>query len=302
MQPTLLVLAAGMGSRYGGMKQTEPFGPGGATIMDYSIFDAVRAGFGRVVFVIRPDMLESFRATIGARYERRLAVDYALQSLDALPGGRRPPAERTKPWGTGQAVLVAADKVQTPFAVVNADDFYGRQSLAALADFLRTPPAAHTPSYAMVGYRLRETLSEGGQVSRGVCRLTGDGWLESVTETHKLEADGADARSLENPESPRTIPGDTLVSMNLWGFHPDFFEHLARGFEAFLDGAGASATAEFYLPFMVQDLVAAGRVRVRVIPSRDRWFGVTNRADKAIVETALQSLVDEGVYPARLWN
>ena len=264
MKPTLVILAAGMGSRYGGMKQLESVGPGGETIMDYSIYDALRANFGKALFVIREDMVDAFRETIGRRYEQHIPVAYAFQRLEDLPSGYTVPAGREKPWGTGQAVLAVAGHVNEPFAVVNADDFYGANSFAALGRFLQDDDTGDVPTYAMVGFTLRETLSESGTVNRGCCRCTPDGWLEEITEITNIEAHGDDARCVDATGNERVLSGDTRVSMNTWGFRPVFLEHLAARFERFLQQQGASPTAEFHLPTGVQELIRAGRARVRV--------------------------------------
>lgn len=297
MDLTLVVLAAGMGSRYGGMKQLEKFGPGGATLMDYSVYDALRAGFGRLVFVIRPEMDGAFREAVGRRYERRVPVAYAYQRHDDLPLGFSVPADRKKPWGTGHAVL-AAREVTQPFAVVNADDFYGAQGLAATADFLRGGGSDH----ALVGYRLRDTLPEEGAVSRGICQCTRDGWLESIVETLKIERCGADARCPDGHGGWRTLPGDTIVSMNLWAFTPGIFAELQTAFQRYLEQTGGRADTELHLPSAVQQALQAGRARVRVLPAGSVWCGVTNPQDKPRVERAIRAFVARGDYPAQLWD
>jgi hypothetical protein len=301
MKPTLVVLAAGMGRRYGGLKQLEAVGPAGETIMDYSIYDAVRAGFGKVVFVIRPDMEGTFHAAIGRRYEQRLPVAYAQQRLDAVPPGFSVPAGRTKPWGTGQAVLSAADELREPFAVANADDFYGAGSFAALSAFLQAPQTG-APVYALAGYVLRNTLSASGAVSRAVCRCTPDGWLEDIVETHGIEQDGRGARRKDEHGQVHKFTGDETVSMNLWGFVPSYLDELRGAFGRFLRDRGASTDAELYLPVVVQDAIHAGRARVRVLPSTDRWCGITNPRDKDDVVRFIGGLVDQGAYPAKLWG
>lgn len=296
MQPTLLVLAAGMGSRYGGLKQIDPVGPQGETLLDYSVFDAQRAGFGRVVFVIRREFEAVFRERIGARYAGRLAVDYVFQSLDALPAGMSPPPGREKPWGTGHATWCAREAVKEPFAVINADDFYGRDSFAQLADFLGR---AGPDDAAMVGFRLANTLSEAGAVSRGVCAVDTDRTLRSVVENTGIRAeDVGPGRKLEN---------DTIVSMNCWGFHPAFFSRLDREFGSFLAGfSGAAPTdplkAEFYLPAAVSSQIARAGLQVRVLPTVAQWFGVTYREDKPRVEQAVAALIADGQYPPALWG
>ena len=296
MELTLVVLAAGMGSRYGGLKQVDPMGPAGETVLDYSVHDAARAGFGRVVFVIRRDFDAEFRAQVGSRFEGRVKVDYVYQALDALPEGRVPPAGRVKPWGTGHAVWCAREALDGPFAVVNADDFYGAGSFRRLAEFLRATPAAEgaTPEYAMVGFRLANTLSEHGAVSRGVCALGPDGALAGIEErTGILAAEVGD-------ESNCKYKPDTIVSMNCWGFPAGFAARLDERWRRFLDENGASEKAEFYLPFAVDDLMRAGAARVRVLPTEDSWFGVTYREDKPRVQAAIRALVEAGVYSSPL--
>lgn len=298
---TLVLLAAGVGSRYGGLKQLDGFGPNGETIMEYSIFDAARAGFGEVVFVIRPDMEDVFRTSLGTKIGGVIQAKYVFQKLDALPGGRTPPSGRTKPWGTGQALQSAADAVTGPFIAANADDFYGRSAYATMAEFLSANRSAATPTYAMVGYRLSDTLSEQGTVSRGVCHTDAAGWLQSIVETTKIERDGSHAKALLEDGSINPIPGDTKVSMNFWGFQPGFFDTLAAGFERFLTRNDGSATAEYYLPTAVQEAMQAG-ARVKVLTSTDSWCGVTHRHDKSPVERHLRELVQRGAYPAQLWK
>ncbi len=301
MKPTLLVLAAGLGTRYGGMKQLEPVGPGGATIMDYSIYDALRSGFGKVVFVIRPDMEAAVRQTLGARYGKRIEVEYAFQRAEDLPAGFSVPPGRVKPWGTGHAALAAAGVIHEPFAAINADDFYGRSAFAGLAAFLQGPQGGDVPTYAMVGYALRDTLTEAGAVSRGVCRCTADGWLVSITETIGLERHGRDARYRDAAGAEQVIDGDATVSMNTWGFDPGIFDQLRERFGAFLEANARSEKAEFYLPTAVQQLLSAGRARVKVLPAQDKWCGVTHRQDKERAAAMIADLTQRGVYPERLW-
>lgn len=301
MKPTLVILAAGIGRRYGGLKQLEPVGPGGATIMDYSVYDALRAGFGRIVFVIRPEIEAAFGATLGRRFEKHVSVACALQDLSALPAGFDLPSGRTKPWGTGQAVLAAESVVDEPFAVVNADDFYGADSFAVLSGFLQREQG-DVPTYAMVGYALRDTLSDVGCVSRAVCRCTSDGWLQSIAEIAGIEKCGPDGRCTDDAGRSQILSGDGLVSMNMWGFTPAVFDALRSAFRGFLQNHGGSNEAEFYLPSVIQDLIRTGRAGVRVLPSKDAWCGVTHPRDKTRVVAMIHELVARGVYPRALWD
>ncbi len=302
MEPTLVILAAGMGSRYGGLKQLEAVGPSGETIMDYSMYDALRAGFGKAVFVIRPEMEAAFRETIGRRYERHIPVAYAFQRLSDLPGGLAPPPGRTKPWGTGQAVLAARDQIREPFAVVNADDFYGANSFAVLGEFLRGDQEGELPTYAMVGFTLRDTLTEAGAVNRGCCQCDAEGWLEQIVEILDIERDGVDGRYTDESGTQRTIAGDELVSMNMWGFAPEFVGQLQQRFAGFLEEHADSESAEYYLPVAIQELMRAGRARVKVLPTSDRWCGVTHPQDLARVEEMIRARVEAGAYPPKLWG
>ena len=295
--PTLLVLAAGMGSRYGGLKQIDPVGPSGETIMDYSIFDALRAGFGKVVFIIRKDIEEAFRQIIGARFEKHVAVDYVFQELDKLPAGFAPPAGRTKPWGTTQAVMMAADAIHEPFAVINADDFYGAASYRALAGHLQSG----TPDYAMVGFILSKTLSDFGSVARGICQSGADGLLTGVLELTSIERDGTGAKNTDPSGNITALTGNELVSMNMWGFTPQVFPQLASEFGKFLAASGTELKSESYLPTTVNALVAAGQARVKVLSSPDAWFGVTYREDRPSVVASIGKLIEQGLYPDNLW-
>ena len=296
--PTLLVLAAGMGSRYGGLKQIDPVGPNGETIIDYSVYDAVRAGFAKLVFVIRRDIERQFRKVVGARFERHIAVEYAFQSLDDLPAGLHAPEGRTKPWGTAHAVLSGAGAVREPFAVINADDFYGAEAYRLLAAHL----GSGTQDYAMAGFVLRNTLSAFGAVARGVCTVTGDGLMQDVVELLQIERDGAQARNREADGRMTALTGDETVSMNMWGFTPRIFDQLRERFRQFLQERGSDLRAEFYIPSAVNELVAAGDARVRVLPTGGSWFGVTYREDRAHVAASIGSLIREGYYPESLWS
>lgn len=295
---TLLVLAAGMGSRYGGLKQIDPIGPSGETLMDYSIYDARRAGFDKVVFVIRKDIEEPFRHTIGSRYERRIAVDYAFQELGKLLPGFAVPAGRTKPWGTTHAILMTTTMIREPFAVVNADDFYGESGYRALAHHL----LSGTPDYAMVGYTLRDTLSEFGSVARGVCRMDQSGYLKQIVELKSIERSGAHAKNTDPEQEGMDLTGDELVSMNMWGFTPQIFAQLHERFRRFLEQQANDVKAECYIPTTVNELIAEGKVRVRVLRSSDAWFGVTYREDRAQAVESVRRLVEGGYYPRNLWS
>ncbi len=297
MSLTLVVLAAGMGSRYGGLKQVDPMGPTGETVLDYSVHDAVRAGFDRVLFIIRRDFENEFKASVGMRFAGRIRVDYAFQALDALPEGFSVPPSRVKPWGTGHAVWCARGELDGPFAVVNADDFYGAASFRVLADFLRTAKADGSgavvnPDYAMVGFALANTLSEHGAVSRGVCDVSAEGRLRGVEEHTGILA-------TEVGEG-RRYAGETIVSMNCWGFTTDFLPQLDERWRAFLALNGGSEKTEFYLPFAVNELLSKGAAKVRVLPTSDAWFGVTYREDKPRVQAAITALIAEGRYPSPL--
>lgn len=290
MALTLVVLAAGMGSRYGGLKQVDPVGPSDETVLDYAVFDAMRAGFSRVLFVIRRDFEMLFRERIGARYAGRVTVDYVYQQLDMVPAGFSPPPGREKPWGTGHAVWCARAALGGNFAVINADDFYGADSFARLGRFLA---GAQGPEFAMVGFKLANTLSEHGTVARGICAVSPAGTLTSVVEQTSIAPDDVGAG--------RRYSRDTVVSMNCWGFTPRLFEGLDQEFAQFLRTKGADPKAEFYLPAAVSEMVARGKAVVHVLPTESSWFGITYREDKARVTAAIAELVRAGTYPARLY-
>ena len=302
MKPTLLVLAAGMGSRYGGLKQLDPVGPSGEIIIDYSVFDAIRAGFGKIVFLIRRDIENAFKNFVEGRYGDDIEIGYAYQGVDDLPEGFSAPSDRAKPWGTGHAVLMAREEIPGPFAVINADDFYGRSGFESLAGHL-TSPAIDSGEAALVGFELLKTLSENGSVSRGVCSVDDSGYLVDVAECTKIErnADGAVVNSAEG-ERYSVFNGDELVSMNMWGFPPSVFEELERRFVSFLESNAGDPKAEFYIPFAVDGMIKDGVAKVKVLPSSDQWFGVTYREDKPIVEAGIRALVDAGEYPAPLFG
>ena len=296
--PTLLILAAGMGSRYGGLKQMAPVGLGGETLIDYSIYDALRAGFGKAVFVVRREMEPAFRERVGRRFEKRIAVEYVLQEEEMLPAGFSAPAGRTKPYGTAHAILMAASAINEPFVVINADDFYGADGYRLLAQHQQLGG----DEYAMAGFVLRNTLSDFGTVARGVFRVSGDDYLESVVELLKIERDGSHAKNTEANGATTRLEGSEVVSMNMWGFTPRIFAQLEDHFKKFLAVHGADENAEFYIPYVVNDLVAAGQARVKVLRTQDEWFGVTYREDRVRVEENIKRLIRDGVYPEGLWS
>ncbi len=303
MPQTLLILAAGKGNRYGGLKQLDPMGPSGETLLDYSVFDALRAGFGKVVFVIRRDFEAEFRRRVGQRYERQIEVSYAFQEMSDLPEGCAVPASRQKPLGTGHAIWCARHEISGPFAAINADDFYGAPALLTLATFLSKAPRQDCPAeFAMVGYRMDRTLSEHGTVSRGLCRMGANGWLESIEEQTGIEKPPGGARQQTANGGIVEFSGNETVSMNCWGFTPALFPLLEAELRRFLSTQGGDAKAEFYIPAAVAQMIAAGTARVSVLPSESRWFGVTYREDKPLVVEQLARLVQAGEYPASLWS
>jgi len=299
MSPTLVILAAGLGSRYGGLKQMDPVGPGGQTILDYSIYDAHRAGFGKIVFIIRRDFAEAFRARLQQNplVQSGLAVDYAMQEVKDLPAGFTPPPGRDKPWGTAHAVWCTRHAVDRPFAVVNADDFYGADAFRQLAQFLRaTPVNAH--EYALVGYRLGQTLSEHGTVARGVCQADASGQLISIEEQTGLTPDpSGGASSTKANGSVAYFPADTVVSMNCWALTPAVFPQLENQFTAFLRAHSGDVKSECYLPSVLGKLLALKQASVRLLTTEARWCGVTHREDRPGVQAALKALHDAGEYP-----
>ncbi len=300
MKPTLFVLAAGMGSRYGGLKQLDGLGPNGETIMDYSIYDAIRGGFGKVVFVIREDFEADFRDKILSKYQDHIPVELVFQSLDSLPEGFTCPPDRVKPWGTNHAVLMGKEVIHEPFAVINADDFYGRHSFAVLGEAL-TAMTGKQNEYCMVGYRVGNTLSESGTVARGICGTDPDGYLTTVVERTAIERiDGKVSFTDENGKVV-TIDDNTPVSMNMWGFTPDYFEYSEEYFKEFLKENRDNLKAEYFIPLMVNKLVTDGTARVKVLDTTSRWFGVTYAEDRQGVVDKIQALVDAGEYPRRLF-
>jgi len=299
---TLVVMAAGVGSRYGGLKQIDPVGPSGEVVLDYSVYDALRAGFDRVVFIVRGDIETAFRQRIGRRIEGAADTAYVLQSLDQVPAGFTVPEGRTKPWGTGQAILACRKAVTTPFLAVNADDYYGRTAFQAMADFLgRLPGGASAREFGMVGYRLENTLSEHGTVARGVCEATADGYLVGIRELLKVQRFPDGIKHAEDDAWVSLDPG-SWTSMNCWGFTPVLFGELERRFPEFLrKSAASSLKAEFLIPEVVGELVREGGARVRILPTRESWFGVTYPEDLPQFKAAILGLVESGVYPPDLW-
>ncbi|MBE6547045.1 MAG: nucleotidyltransferase [Ruminococcaceae bacterium] len=294
---TLVILAAGMGSRYGGLKQIDPITDHGEFIIDFSVFDAVRSGFDKVVFVIKKENLEEFRATIGKRFESKVKVEYAFQDINDIPAGFSVPEGRTKPWGTAQALLAARSVVKEPFAVINADDFYGKSAYSLLASHFSHEENSKKAAYCMVGYVLENTLTENGTVSRGICEVGEDGYLRDVTERTAISKEGDSAVYEENGEKTK-IALDAIASMNCWGFTPDIFEGVMEGFKTFLSDLGNNPLkCEYYLPFAVRELMAAGKCTVKVYSSKDAWYGVTYHEDKEKVKNSIRTLTQSGVYP-----
>lgn len=301
---TLVVMAAGVGSRYGGLKQIDPVGPSGEVVLDYSVFDALRAGFDRIVFIIRKDIEGAFRERIGRRIEQAADTAYVFQSPDQLPPGFVVPKGREKPWGTAQAILACKDAVSTPFLAVNADDYYGRTAFEAMAGYLgREGLWAGRHEFAMVGYRLANTLSEHGTVARGVCTATAEGYLVGIRELLKIRKFGDAVEYTENDADWMPLDPASWTSMNFWGFTPGLFAELESRFPEFLrTSANSILKAEFLIPEVVGALLREGRARVRILPTQERWFGVTYPEDRPAFRTAILGLVDAGVYPRNLWS
>ena len=300
MKPTLFILAAGMGSRYGGLKQLDGLGPNGETIMDYSVFDAMRAGFGKVVFVIRKDFEEDFRRVVLSKYADHVPCEVCFQGIDNLPEGFTRNPERTKPWGTNHAVLMAKDLIHEPFMVINADDFYGKESFEVMAQFLLSVNGEQG-KYCMAGYRVGNTLSEHGTVSRGVCATNKMGYLTDVVERTAIQAKDGHILFPDENGNEVEIPFDTPVSMNMWGFTPEYFEYTEEAFKAFLTEYGQELKTEFYIPTLVNDLIKAGKATCQVLDTPAKWFGVTYADDRQMVVDKIQALVDAGVYPSKLF-
>lgn len=301
MKPTLLILAAGVGSRYGGLKQMDPIGPSGEAIIDYSIFDAIRAGFGKVVFVIRKSIEKDFLEVFKERFLKHIDYELAYQELDILPEGIVCPPDRVKPWGTGHAIWVARNLINEPFVAINADDFYGRDAYQVLSDFLKANPQPNTSGFAMCGYHVSNTLSDHGGVARGVCQINQDGYLESVQEQFNIEkqADGTITSTYNN--KPQTVNPKAIVSMNIWGFNPSIFSVIEDYFTDFFANHLHEPKSEVFIPTVVDEMIQKGQGRVSVLQSEAKWFGVTFREDKPAVIENLQNLIKKGEYPENLW-
>jgi dTDP-glucose pyrophosphorylase len=299
MKPTLLVLAAGMGTRYGGNKQLDEVGPAGETIIDYSIFDAVRAGFGKIIFVIRRDIEEQVRERFVDRLQGKIEVDYVFQEITNLPEGVKVAPDRQKPWGTSHAILVTKGKIKEPFGVINADDYYGVESFKILRDFLVNDKAAN--NYCIVGYKLGNTLSDHGHVNRGVCKAGEDGLLRNIVETRQIEKtiDGATAPGPDG--KPVHFTGNEIVSMNLWGFKPSCYDFLGKEFRNFINNFGMDLKSELDIPTSVDKFVKNGEITIKILMSNERWFGVTYREDKPFVVESIKKMIRKGVYPARIY-
>ncbi|WP_461812913.1 nucleotidyltransferase family protein [Faecalimonas sp.] len=304
-KPVLVIMAAGMGSRYGGLKQIDPVDEQGHIIMDFSIFDAKRAGFEKVVFIIKKENEVDFKEVIGKRMSKHMEVAYAFQDLNNLPEGFEVPEGRVKPWGTAHAVLSAINEINGPFAVINADDYYGRDAFQSIYDYLSTHQDDDKYRYTMVGYELQNTVTDNGHVARGICQVSADGRLEGIQERTRIEKrDGKIAFTEDEGETWTYVPGETLVSMNMWGFTRSILEEIQVGFPAFLEKGLAEnpMKCEYFLPTVVDNLEKAGRAEVSVLSSKDKWFGVTYKEDKPVVVEAIRKMKEDGLYPEKLWG
>ena len=298
--PTLLILAAGMGSRYGGLKQIDKIGPSGEAIIDYSIYDAIRAGFGKVVFVIRRELEADFRDFFEDKLRGRIKMEFVYQELDNVPEGIEISAERKKPWGTGHAILVAAEKIREPFVAINADDFYGEGAYQAVADYFKMNNKQ--TDHCMVGYSLGMTLSDYGTVSRGVCSSDEQGFLEQITEVTNIEKKNGEVGYRNESGEWVQLSGQEVVSMNIWGFYPGIFEIFSKGFQEFIEDAKDDPKAEYYIAWPLMDMIESGRGRVKILRTDDRWFGVTYREDKNSAIERINGLIELGRYPENLWK
>jgi len=302
MRPTLLILAAGMGSRYGSLKQVDRFGPAGETIVEYSIYDALRAGFGKIVMVVRHEFVDDFREIVLKRALKKTNISFVFQELNNLPQGFELPLERAKPWGTGHAVMMAEAEIEGPFAVINADDFYGAESYRIIYEFLSRQQSGSVEEYCLIDYQLDNTLSESGAVSRGVCKINSQGLLTDITEHKKVCRHGKQITGEAEGKGQVIFTGREPVSMNLMGFGSSVFGYLQRQFTGFLRENITKYNAEFYLPFAMNEVIRSGKARVRVLHTKERWFGVTYREDREMVMNRLKTLVEQGIYPPDLWT
>jgi hypothetical protein len=300
---TLVIMAAGMGSRFGkGIKQLEHVGPSGEILMDYSIYDAAKAGFDKIVIVIRKDIEDEFKKLIGDRIAKHVNMEYVYQDIDDLPEGFTKPADRTKPWGTGHAILSAAKAVDTPFAVINADDFYGREAFVKMHDYLAALSDDDEQDYCMAGYILGNTLSDNGTVTRGICIHDDDYYLKTVEESFELRLENGVVVGKDSKGNDITAPSDALVSMNMWGCKPVYFKQLQEDFVSFLESEGDPLKKEFLLPIIMDNLIKQGKAKIKILPVSERWFGLTYIADKPMIVEKLNKIIEEGVYPANLWG
>jgi len=297
-QPALLILAAGIGSRYGGLKQIDPVGPSGESIMDYSVYDAVRAGFNKIVFVIREEIEQEFQDHVVSKYSGTIDIEYVFQALDKLPAGFFVPGERVKPWGTAHAVLMARSIINQPFVVINADDFYGKNAFQLTADYLKQ--ARSDTEYCMVGFILRNTLSKYGSVSRGVCEFDQDLYLKEIMERLKVETSGQGAHYIESDGAVVPLSGDEIASMNMWGFFPSIFDYIEKEFENFLANKGHEQKSEFFIPLVIDSLIKHNQARVKILKTEDTWFGITYQEDKPYVIKCIKELIEKGTYQDKL--
>lgn len=301
MKSTLLVLAAGLGTRYGGLKQIDDVGPHGQTLIDYSVYDAIRVGFDRIVFVIRHYFEDAFREKVSSKFDRFVETAYAYQETDACLGGFTPIRDRQKPWGTGHAILVSRDVIREPFAVMNADDYYGINALKTILGFVKANHASFN-DHAMVGYILRNTLSEYGSVSRGICECDGETLLKTIVERREVRKTAEGARFIDANGIAHVLTGDEIVSMNLWGFQPSIFDHIQTQFDQFLKDQDTSPGSELLIPSVIDDLIKSGNATVKVLRTEDSWFGITYRQDKTVAAQCIRNLTHEGLYPEELWR
>lgn len=303
-KPTLVILAAGMGSRFGGLKQIEPIGPNGEIIIDYSIYDSKKYGFGKVVFIIKKENEQSFKEAIGDRVSKHIEVEYVFQELSDLPNGYSVPKDRVKPWGTGHALLCCKDVVRENFAVINADDFYGPSAFRLLGEFLTNTKNEEKPEYCLVTYSLGNTLSEIGTVSRGVCKVNNDGFLQTIDETKKLQKIDKEIVSLDADDKiVNSFSDDTPVSMQTWGFTPNLFEQLESGLVEFLNDKNENPlTGEYFIPVEIDKMINSNKVNVKTLPSVDSWFGITYKEDRELAVNSINKMIKDGIYPEKLWN